>query len=59
MNKYIVAVYHYFSGYHNFIVNGENKADALMKAKLEAERLGNYNTNDAKVIKKVKKDKCK
>lgn len=55
MNKYIVAVFHYFSGYQNFTVEAMNKAEALEKAKKEAIIRGNYNINDAKVIKKLQK----
>lgn len=57
MSCYTVAIYHYFSGYQNFTVDAENKADALVKAKEEAKKHGggNYNLDDAKVIKKNRK----
>lgn len=59
MNKYLVAIHHFFSGYENFIVEAYNKAEALEKAKEEARRYGsgNYNINDAKVVKKIQKGK--
>lgn len=59
MNKYVVAIYRYFNGYHNFTVEATNKADALEKAKEEARRYGsgNYNINDSKVVKKLQKGK--
>ena len=53
MHKYIVAIFHYFSGYQNFTVEAKNKASALEKAKKEAIIRGNFNINDAKVIKKL------
>ena len=57
MNKYVVAIYHYFRGYQHFTVEAANKADALEKAKEEARRYGggNYNINDSKVVKKLQK----
>lgn len=53
MHKYIVAVYHYFSGYQNFTVEATNKSEAIEKARKEAIILGNYNINDVKVLKKL------
>lgn len=57
MNKYVVAIYHYFSGYQNFTVNAENKTEALKNAKEEAKKQGsgNYDLNNAKVIKKLQR----
>lgn len=56
MNKYIVAVYHYFSGYEKFTIEAENKSDAIDKIKEEVKTSGsgNYNTDDIKVIKKMR-----
>ena len=56
MNKYIVNVYRYFSGYQEFIVEAENKSDAIekIKAKVKTSGDGNYNINDIKVVKKLK-----
>lgn len=56
MNKYLVAIRHFFRGYENFTVEAHNKAGALEKAKEEARRYGsgNYNINDAKVVKKIR-----
>ena len=58
MNKYIVAVYHYFNGYQEFTIEAENKADAIenLKAKIKISGSGNYNINDIKVIKKLRKN---
>ena len=53
MSKYIVAVFHYFSGYQNFTIEATNKSEALEKAKKEAIIRGNYIIDDAKVIKKL------
>ncbi len=56
MNNYIVAIYHYSRGYQNFKVEAVNKANALEKAKEEARIYGsgNYNLDDAKVVKKCR-----
>ena len=56
MNRYIVAIYHYFSGYQEFTVEAENKADAIenLKAEIKISGSGNYNINDIKVIKKLR-----
>lgn len=56
MNKYVVAIRHYFSGYQNFTIEALNKAEAMEKVKAEAEKYGNgnYNINDIKVLKKLK-----
>ena len=56
MNNYIVEIYHYFRGYQKFKVEAVNKAEALEKAREEARRYGsgNYNFDDAKVVKKTK-----
>lgn len=56
MNKYMVAIRHYFGGYHNFIVEAYNKKEAMEKAKTEADNKdrGNYKLDDVKVIKKLR-----
>lgn len=56
MNKYVVNVYRYFSGYQEFIVEAENKSDAIekIKAKVKISGNGNYNINDIKIVKKLK-----
>lgn len=57
MNKYLVAVRHFFEEYRFFEIEAENKSDALIKGKEYVRRIGgeDYNLNDAKVIKKLKK----
>ena len=47
MNKYSVAIYHYFKGYQTFVIEAKNKAEKYGS--------GNYNINDAKIIKKLRK----
>lgn len=56
MNKYVVNVYRYFSGYQEFIVEAENKSDAIEKTKVKVKISGdgNYNINDIKIVKKLK-----
>lgn len=56
MKSYIVAIYHYFSGYQNFTVEAENKSDAINKIKEEIRisGSGNYNIDDIKVITKLR-----
>ena len=57
MNKYVVVIYHYFKGYQQFTVEAKSKSEALEKAKEHVIIYGggNYNINDAKVLKKVRK----
>ena len=57
MNKYLVAVYHYFSGYEDKIVEAANKSDAIEIAKENAKihGAGNYDIDRIKVLKKLKK----
>lgn len=58
MNRYLMEIYRYFSGYEPFEIEAENKADALVKAKEYAEKHicwgGNYNSNDIRCVKKLK-----
>lgn len=56
MNKYIVPIKRFFSGYELFKVEAECKEDALKIAKKHAITFGsgNYNFND---IGKIKKEK--
>lgn len=64
-NKYLMAVYHFFSGYENFEIEAENKEDAVKKGKefvkhnFHYRHGGNYNTDDVKCIKKMKSKKGK
>ena len=57
MKKYLVAIRHFFEGYRTFEIEADNKSDALVKGKEYVGRIGsgNYNIDDAKVIKKLKK----
>ena len=57
MNKYLVAIRHFFEGYKTFEIDADNKLDALIKGREYVRRIGggNYNIDDAKVIKKLKK----
>ena len=59
MNKYIMAVRHYFAGWEEFEIEAENKQDALVKSKEFLNKSskyscgGNYNLKDIKCIKKI------
>ena len=59
MHKYLMEIYRFFSGYESFEVEAENKADALVKAKEYAIKHicwgGNYNIEDIRCVKKLKK----
>lgn len=57
MKKYFVAVRHFFEGYRTFEIEADNKLDALVKGKDMLRRIGggNYNIDDAKIIKKLNK----
>lgn len=60
MNKYMMAIRHYFRGYECFEVKALNKEDAIEKAKEYVKNEprfscgGNYKLNDIKCIKKLK-----
>lgn len=57
MNKYLVAIRHFFDGYRTFEIDADDKSDALIKGREYVRRIGggNYDINDAKIIKKLKK----
>lgn len=57
MKKYLVTIRHFFEGYRTFEIEADNKLDALVKGKDMLRRIGggNYNIDDAKVIKKLNK----
>ena len=63
MNRYLMKVYHYFSGYEHFEIEAENKEDAVEKGKEFVRHEskyrfgGNYNLNDVQCIKKLKPKK--
>lgn len=62
MNKYLMAVYHYFNGYQQFTIEAKNKKEALNKGRTYVLQnplyLGsNYDTNDVKCIKKLNNKK--
>lgn len=53
MNIYNVKIGRFFGGYTDFTIEACTKAEALNKAKEQANRgSGNYNINDIKVTKK-------
>ena len=58
MHKYLMEIRHYFSGYEQFIIEAEDKGDALVKAKEYAEKHicwgGNYDMKSIKCVKKLK-----
>lgn len=65
MNKYLMAVRHYFLDWEEFEIEAENKQDALVKSKEFLNRSskyscgGNYNLRDIKCIKKINTKKIK
>lgn len=55
-----MEVRRYFLGYEQFVIEAENKKDAVEKGKLFVKRSwqydsSNYNTNDVRCVKKLKK----
>ena len=59
MHKYLMEVRRYFYGYEQFVIEAENKQDAVEKGKLYVLRNwkysgGNYNCNDVRCVKKMK-----
>lgn len=62
MNKYLMAVRHYFRGFEEFEIEAENKEEARKKAAIFVRQdsrfiSDNYDKNDIKVIKKIKPKK--
>ena len=57
MNRYLVEIRHFFDGYRTFEIEADNKSNALVKGKEYVGRIGggNYDLNDVKVVKKLKK----
>lgn len=61
MNKYLMRIKGYFSGWKEFEIEAENKQDAIMKAKeycnmhSEYGHGGNYKHDSIEVVKKLKK----
>lgn len=57
MNKYLVSIRHFFEGYKTFEIEADNKSDAILKGKEYVRKIGggNYDINDSKVVKKLKK----
>ena len=59
MHKYLMEIFRFFSGYEQFEIEAESREDALVKAKEYAIKHicwgGNYNTNDIRCVKKLKK----
>ena len=58
MHKYLMEIRQYFLGYEQFIIEAENKTDALTKAKEYAEKHicwgGNYDLKSIRCVKKLK-----
>ena len=63
MNRYLMAIYHYFRGYENFEIEADNKQDAVTKAKEMVKHShyyrfgGNYQLENIICIKKLKQKK--
>ena len=62
MNKYLMAVYHYFRGYQHFEIDADNKQEAIAKGHIYVCQSplysgGNYDTNDIKCVKKIQKER--
>ena len=55
-HRFLMDVFHYFSGHEQFEIVAENKADAVEKGKLYISRNkgGNYQVDSVKVLKKLK-----
>lgn len=59
MHKYLMEVRHWFSGYERFVIEAENKEDAVKKGKQYVltsakSNWDNYNLNDVRCVKKLK-----
>ena len=61
MNRYLIRIEAYFSGWDEFEIDAENKEDAVIKAKEFCKRHpkygigGNYKLDSIKCVKKIKK----
>jgi hypothetical protein len=61
MNKYLMRIKGYFSGWEEFEVDAEDKDDAVLKATEFCKKSskygigGNYDLNSIKCVKKLKK----
>ena len=58
MNKYLMKIYRYFSGYEEFTIEAETKKDAVVKAISYVRQnikycSGDYNLKDVRCIKKL------
>ena len=59
MNQYLMEIKRWFAGSSQFVIEAENKADALEKAKAYVCKtqpycFGDYNKNDIRCVKKLK-----
>ena len=60
MNRYLMAIYHYFRGYENFEIDAESKQDAIEKGREMVKKDfyycngGNYQLDNVICIKKLK-----
>ena len=65
MNRYLMKVYHFFSGYEPFEIDAESKEDAINKGKEYVRNNslythgGNYKLDDVICVKKIKVKKRK
>ena len=62
MNQYLMSVHRYFNPRETFVIEAENKEDAVRKGKIYVRQSsqffgGNYDLNDVKCIKKINKKK--
>lgn len=60
MNKYLMRIKHYFSGWEEFEIEAKNKTDAVVRAKEYCKNNskycigGNYNFDSIECIKKLR-----
>ena len=58
MNKYLMKIYKYFSGYEEFTIEAETMKDAIIRAVAFARKeikycSGDYNLKDVRYIRKL------
>lgn len=57
MHQYLMEIKHWLGGYDNFVIDAENKTEALAKARVFACQKyswDSYNLNDVRCVKKLK-----
>ena len=62
MNQYLMSVYRYFNPRETFVIEAENKENAVRKGKIYVRQSprffgGNYDLNDVRCVKKINKNK--